>query len=138
MGCCNNKKDCNIKELPKEEMLSYMSILTGLLDVVKTGKLTTLFKNQAADELATRIINVIDENRYLRAILGVMRPEVVVTDEAFTISFGPGKQYSLMIPVTNEGSRQDLIAALRAAIEKLEQSAPPVVAKQLPLFNTDN
>lgn len=138
MGCCNNKKDCNNKELPKEEMLSYVGILTGLLDVVNTGKLTTLFKNPAADELAARIVNVIDENRYLRALLGVMHPAVVVTDSAFSVSFGPGKQYSLTIPVTNDGSRQDLLAALHAAIEKLEQASPPVTPKQLPLFNQDN
>lgn len=141
MGCCNNKKDCNNnKELPKEEMgsFNYVGIFTSLIDVVKTGKLPALFKNPAADQLAIMIANVVDENRYLRALLGVMRPDVVVNDEAFSIAFGPGKQYCLTIPVTTEGGRQELIGALHAAIEKLEQAAPPVTTKQLPLFNQDN
>lgn len=138
MGCCNNKKEFNNKELPKEEMLSYVSIVTGLMDVITTGKLTTIFKNPAADELAARIVNVIDENKYLRAILNVMKPDVAVNEESFSISFGPGKQYRLTIPVTTEHSRQELIVALQSAIQKLEQTTPPETGKQLPLFRHDS
>lgn len=139
MGCCNNKNTTNIKnDLPREEMLNYTSILTALLDIVRTGKIPALFKNPAADELAKMIANLVDENKYLRAILGVMRPDVAVTDEAFKISFGPGQNYVLTIPVTTEGERAELIARLEDAIVKLKSFSPPPSpadgTKQLLLF----
>lgn len=132
MGCCNNKKDCTNK--PTEEFTDITSwILNGLMDVVKTGRIPSLFKNPAADQLAGMIATLVDENKYLRAILGVLKPDLVVAEDQFQIAFGPGKQYTLTIPVPTDSDRKELIEALRAAIVKLENTAPPDT-KQLPLF----
>lgn len=136
MGCCGNKKECDTNKAEMKDLTTW--IVTNLIDTVKTGKLPGLFKNPAADQLAVMIANVVDENKYLRALLSVMRPDVVVNDETFSISFGPGKQYSLTIPVTNESTRQELVAALQVAIEKLKHCAPPETAQQLPLFQYKN
>lgn len=137
MGCCSNKKDLSNK-LEMSDLTSW--VLNGLMDVVKTGRIPSLFKNPAADQLAAMIANVVDENRYLRAILGVMRPDTVVAGDAFTISFGPSKQYSLTIPVVTPDDRKAIVDSLRAAIEKLEQvpEATKTEQVQLPLFTQDN
>jgi hypothetical protein len=135
MGCCNNnKKNC---QNPKEEMTDMTSwIVKGLADIVKTGKLSALFKNPAADELAIMIVNVLDENKYLRALLGVMKPGVAITDETFKISFGPNGGYTLAIPVTNEGTRRDLIADLKKALAQLEGRDQSADNKQMALFDS--
>lgn len=141
MACCNNKKECDNKPIAEMSMLNYSGILTALVDIAKTGKITGLFKNQEADDLAKIIAGMVDENKYLRAILGVMKPDVAVTDEEFKISFGPGKNYTLTIPVTTAGERAELISALEAAITKLKETSPPVSPldkpKQMPLFLRD-
>lgn len=137
MGCCNNKKEFNNK-LEMNDLTSW--VVNGLIDVVKTGRIPSLFKNPAADQLATMIANMVDENRYLRAILGVMRPDTVVAGDSFTISFGPSKQYSLTIPVVTPDDRKAIIESLGAAIKKLEQEPEKTKAEQaqLPLFKQDN
>lgn len=131
MGCCN-KKECDSNKAEMQDLTSW--IFASLIDVAKTGKLPLPFKNPMADQLGLMIVNVLDENKYLRALLGVMKPDIVVNKEVFCISFGPGKQYNLAIPVTTEGTRQELVQALRAAIAQLEGANPPDTGKQLPLF----
>lgn len=136
MGCCNNnKKDYDGTKLAMNDLTSW--VLTGLINVVKTGKLPTPFKNPVADQLGVMIADLVDENKYLRAILGVLRPDTVVTGDAFTISFGPNKQYNLTIPVVTPDDRAAVIASLKDAIAKLEQE-PAKKPEQLPLFQQDN
>lgn len=135
MGCCNNKKNCE----NRQEMTDLTSwVLKGLLDVVRTGHISALFKNPAADELALMIVKLIDENKYLRAMLGFSRPETTVTATQFQISFGPGKHYNLTIPVTTESTRVELIESLRVAIQQLQARAPEAEKNQLPLFDAVN
>ncbi|NDD53666.1 hypothetical protein EBZ39_07275 [bacterium] len=134
MGCCNNNNK-NCQQTPKEEFGDMASwIIKGLMDVARTGRIVTLFKNQAADQLAVMIATVVEENKYLRAILGVMKPDIAVNGETFQIAFGPSKQYSLTIPITTDAARKEIINDLRLAIAQLESANPPAIDKQLELF----
>jgi hypothetical protein len=136
MGCCNNKNKMNNCNNERAELTDAAAwVINGLMDVVRTGRIPSLFKNAAADQLATMIANLVDENKYLRAIIGVMRPEMLVAENSFTIAFGPNKQYALNIPVTTDDERREIIANLRAAIEKLEAPPAVVAQQQLPLFS---
>lgn len=94
-------------------------VLSQLMTVVKTGISTLHLGTPAADTLAAAIAALFAENELLKKLVD-SRVTVDATAENYVkISFGPGNQYVLHLPVTSDEDRRAVGAALSYAGAKI-------------------
>lgn len=133
MSC--QKKDCCNR--PREQMLDAMTLLTlgekgaravySLLALAKTGVADMAhFPDAITQNLALEIMGLWRQAQGVEAV-------ALAADNDNTevvIRFGPGKQYSLMIPVSGPTAKKELADSLRKIAADLDQ---PPADDQLPL-----
>lgn len=93
-------------------------VLTQLVQIAKTGISKLTLGNPLADTLAATISSLVNENEYLKKILGA---RLLVTPDAskISIAFGPANRFVLDIPVSSDQEKRDVAAALSSAAAKI-------------------
>lgn len=127
-GCCNNK-------LPRAEMVAIPDwVISQLLAVAQTGLKNFPWPSDTVRALAERIAALVVENDMLRKLLNNnTKPELGVSVDKLTFTFGPARSYTLCIPILEQKTREQLVTALLSAAAELNGQKSIHQASQLDL-----
>lgn len=145
MSCSNKKCGCAQREQPRAEMIDVSAMTSlgetgleavrSLIFVAKNGLAGLAKLNLASEELrilARTIAMLYEERNRLENMLAAIEitDTVALTadDTNVKIGFGPDKKYTLIVPVTENDSKQTMTREFRAV-----QEAQPDDTRQLPL-----